>query len=74
MASQKDNKKVVMTAVAIAALALAGLLLYWNFAGEAEQPAPPDITSGMSDAEKKEFEKNQADKQQLMKRTPPAGA
>lgn len=75
MSGQKDNKKTAMTAVAIAALGLAGFLMYWNFLREeAPQPMPPDITSGMSDDEKKDFEKTQADKQQLIKRTPPAGA
>ncbi|MFN9993893.1 MAG: hypothetical protein ACK54H_11155 [Phycisphaerales bacterium] len=75
MASQQDNKKIVLVSVAIAALGLAGALFMWQFGMfSGPEPVPQDITSGMSDAEKQDFEKNQADKQQLMKRTPPAGA
>ena len=75
--SSTDKNKIAMIALsAVIILGVAGwLLVYFGVIGGNETaPPPPDLTAGLSEDAKKDFEKAQKDKQELIKRTPQSGS
>ncbi|MFZ4574828.1 MAG: hypothetical protein ACOYN0_10555 [Phycisphaerales bacterium] len=72
-----DKGKIAMIAIsAVIILGVAGwLMVYFGVVGGNDTPPPPpDLTAGLTEDGKKEFEKAQKDKQDLIKRTPQSGS
>jgi hypothetical protein len=72
-----DKGQIIKLSIAGLAGLAAILLLLVNlgvFSFDKAPPPPPPITEGMTDAEKKEFEKTQAEREKLDKIRAPAGA
>jgi hypothetical protein len=72
-----DSKKTVKIAIAgVAFVAAAALILFQLgvFSGEETIPPPPPLTEGMSDAERKQFEAEQARREKLDKIITPSGS
>ncbi len=74
---ETDKSKIMMASIAGVIILGVGAWLakyYGLIGGGDEVPAPVDIRQNMTAEDQKEFDKMQADKQELMKRTPPSGS
>jgi hypothetical protein len=73
----KDKKNTIVASLAIGAIVLTGAGLGYYFYGGGNPPPPPadmDPTAGLSEQEKIEFQKEQEQREQMIKRSRPAGA
>ncbi|MBX3382443.1 MAG: hypothetical protein KF864_02935 [Phycisphaeraceae bacterium] len=76
MANDK-KKNMVVASLAIGAIVLTGVGLGYYFYGGTTPPPPPsdqDPTAGFTDQERQEFQKEQEQREQMIKRSRPAGA
>jgi hypothetical protein len=72
-----DKKKPLMLGIAAVAFVAAAVLILFQlgvFGGEEAIAPPPSITEGMSDAERKQWEAEQARREKLDKIIPPSGS
>lgn len=71
------KKKAVMGGVAIIVVLAVGAWLYYYFVvapNQVPKGPPVDITAGMSETEKAQFEKERKKREDLDKRIPPSGS
>jgi uncharacterized protein HemX len=72
--AKKNPKNTIIAAVAVLAIVLAGVMLYYQFAPTPPPPENTNVMSGATAEEKTELNNQQKLHQSLEKKVKPAGA